>query len=118
MGDKIQRHMDSHEHGRVEDPQPSHASGQEMEREIDSGIWGPGLFATKSQMIGGMAGTVIGGVLGGLIGLVLGLAFFYGDPFTVAITVIVGVVAGATALGTAGGFVFNRGHQERGEPDI
>lgn len=118
MRDKIQRHMDSHEHGRVEEPRPSDASGRQMEREVDSGIWGPGVFATKSQVIGGVAGTVIGGVLGGLIGLVLGLAFFYGEPFSVAITVIVGVVAGATALGTAGGFVFNRGRQERGDPDI
>lgn len=118
MGDRIEQHMDDHEHGRVEPPQPSHASGSDMEREVDGGIWGPGVFATKSQVVGGIAGTVIGGVLGGLIGLVLGLAIFYGEPFSVAITVIVGVVAGSTALGTAGGFLFNRGRQERGEPDI
>lgn len=118
MPQNIERHMDEHEHGSVQPPAPGEVSGREMEREVDGGVWGPGAFATKSQVIGGTVGTLVGGVLGLLIGGVLGLAFFGGETVSVVITAVVGAVAGATALGTAGGFLWNRGAQERGEPDI
>lgn len=118
MRENIERHMDEHEHGRVRPPAPSRASGRDMEREVDGGVWGPGAFATKSQVIGGTVGTLVGGVLGLLIGLVLGLAFFGGEMVSVVITAAVGAVAGGTALGTAGGFLWNRGAQERGDPDV
>lgn len=118
MRENIERHMEEHEHGRVTPPAPSQPSGRELEREADGGVFGPGTVATKSQVIGGTVGTVVGTLLGGLIGLVLGLAFFGGEMTSVLITAVVGAVAGATALGTAGGFLWNRGAQERGEPDV
>lgn len=118
MRERIERHQQEHEHGQVEPPEPSEPSGTEMERELDRGVWAPGALGTRSQLIGGAGGVVLGTVLGALIGLILGLAFFWGQTGSVVITLVVGAVAGATALGLAGGFVYNRGRQERGEPDV
>lgn len=118
MREDSDRHMDEHQHGQVQPPAPSEPSGREMEREVDRGVWGPGAFATRSQVVGGTVGTLVGGLLGLLIGFVLGMAFFGGEMLSVGIVAVVGAVAGSTALGTAGGFLWNRGRQERGEPDV
>lgn len=118
MRENVERHIQEHEHGSVQPPAPSKASGREMEREVDGGLFAPGALGTKSQLIGGTVGTVAGTLLGALIGLVLGLVFFSGETASVVITVVVGAVAGATALGIGGGFVWNRGAQERGEADV
>lgn len=118
MREDIERHMDEHEHGQVQPPVPSEPEGRELEREVDGGVWGPGAFATKSQVIGGTVGTLVGGALGLLVGFVLGMAFFGDETTSVIIVAVVGAVAGSTALGTAGGFLWNRGRQERGEPDV
>ena len=118
MREKIERHIAEHEHGEVPPPEHSHATGEEMEQELDKGLWGPGALGTRSQLIGGAGGLVLGGIVGGVLGLLVGLLLFAGDVAGVVITIVVGIVAGSTALGIAGGFVWNRGKQERGEPDV
>lgn len=118
MREKIERHIDEHEHGEVPPPGHTPTTGREMEQEVDRGLWGPGALGTRSQLIGGAGGLVVGGIVGGVLGLLAGLVLFAGQTTSLVITIVVGVVAGATALGIAGGFVWNRGKQERGDPDV